>query len=105
MEQPNKINAYICPKLHATITVNSDGGTTPMFITCPSCGENATSRMYNVDQTLEPSQEWFKPTEKEVKQQVDQYKDKVEYHILKAIEYNMKEHVKKGGLLLRIISK
>lgn len=89
-----KKNAYICDKLHATVTIDREDGVTPMFISCPVCNGQATSRMYRVDQTLEPTLEWFKPTLAELKKV---YKG--------AILQAMEEHVKQGGLDLRKIEK
>jgi len=102
MEQQNKINAYICGQLHSTITQNKDEGVTPMFITCDQCNGRATSKMYMVDQALQPTHEWFKPTEDEIKFEA---RKMAKYHHIPydGIYNSLKEHARKGGLSLRKI--
>lgn len=60
------INAFICPDLHCTITKNVDDGFTPQAVGCPTCGQEAESRGYNVNQQLNPVIEWFRPSEAEM---------------------------------------
>lgn len=104
--EETRINAYICNDLHVTITKDVDKGTTPMFISCPTCGERATSRMYSVNQSFTPEHEWYKPTDADVEKEVDQLlaNDKDDSLPAKKIlmsSYN--DHVKNGGLLMRKI--
>jgi len=87
LPEPGRINAYVCPKGHTTVTIDCEEGTTPFMIECPKCKKLAKSQMYTVEQTLEPSYEWYKP---------------VGYDGLTDIDL---DHVKKGGLLLRKIKK
>lgn len=66
----NKINAYICPALHHTITIMRVEGVTSMYIKCPECEkhkrfEKAVSLMGKVYQHFTPNYEWYKPTDEE----------------------------------------
>lgn len=92
-----KINAYICDKLHVMVTENKSLGTTPMFMGCDQCHQQATSRMYNVDQTLEPTHEWYKPTDEDWKEL------EADISSVEAIR-GLREHVSNGGVLIRRIS-
>lgn len=91
----NKINTYTCPYGHVTITIDIDEGVTPMMLRCKqkandgkhNCTEFAKSSWYNCDQSLTPEYEWFKPK------------------TLKGYNSQMKEHLSKGGLDIRKISK
>lgn len=94
----NLKNAYVCSNLHSTVTINTDQGTTPMIIACPQCNERAMSMMYNVNQQLEPSHEWYSPTDED-------WKDLKADISSKEVIANMQHHVAKGGLLLRPIKK
>jgi len=85
MENKPKINAYICPKLHVTITRDCEEGVTPFIILCPKCQGHAKSQMYTVEQNLTPTHEWYKPSTYE------------------GLSDNQITHVKNGGLLLRKI--
>lgn len=89
-------NAYFCPSCRsATITVDIDAGTTPMFISCPHCSSQATSFMYDVPgcmrfsftsgvaSFLPADFEWYKPTD------------------LSSLSQFERQHVKDGGLLMR----
>lgn len=88
-----KINTYTCPKGHVTVTIDLADGTTPMMLRCKqkdndgkhNCTEFASSGWYNVAQNLKPEYEWYKPEN------------------LKGLNPDEKEHVQKGGLLLRKI--
>ena len=58
----SKINEYHCKNGHVTITKDTEPRTvTPMFITCPECKERSASSFYNVNQSQEPTYEWFMP--------------------------------------------
>lgn len=105
METKDKLNAYICPKLHHVITVNKADGVTPMFISCDKCGERASSRMYNVDQSLTPTHEWYKPTPEELEKAVQETvtEQKIEAKDVEMVRNSFKQHVDDGGLLLRKI--
>lgn len=81
-----KINAYICPELHITVTKDeNEEGVTPFVIVCPKCQKHARSQMHVVNQSLKPTHEWYIP---------NNY-DGLGYHEI--------EYVKSGGLLLREI--
>jgi hypothetical protein len=93
-----KKNAYICPFDHITITIEVDDGTTPMLLRCRqksddgkhACTEMARSSWYNLtpsQEAMDPEYEWYKPNSG---------------HVLNKQE---KDHVRKGGLLLRKIKK
>lgn len=91
----NKINTYTCPHGHVTVTIDTDEGVTPMMLRCRqkaddgkhNCTDFAKSGFYQVDQTLTPEYEWYKPAS------------------LKGLSAQMKEHVKMGGLELRKLNK
>ena len=100
MQRQNKINAYICPKLHHTITIDIDQGTTPMFLQCPECKLRAVSMMYNVVQNLEPGYEWYKPKEADIIREVKEATSKRE-DAYDSVLAAMKDHVSNGGLLFR----
>lgn len=87
----NRINVYTCPKGHKTVTIDTDEGVTPMFLSCMqkdddgkrNCIERAVSAGYRCDQSLMPEYEWFRPTS------------------TKGMSRDMKEHINKGGLDFR----
>lgn len=83
-----KINVYECEKGHQTITRDCEEGVTPFMIECEhdGCEELAKSKFYQVDQTLTPTHEWYKPSN-----YVGLHNDEI-------------DHVKRGGLLLRKIT-
>lgn len=82
-----KLNQYTCEGCGAVITtIDRDEGTTPMFLDCRSekpCGGRMVSSMYQVDQWLQPTHEWYKPAGK--------------------VPPVYREHVEMGGLLIRKI--
>lgn len=90
-------NAYFCPDCyHTTVTVDVDEGVTPMFIACGNCGKTAGSFMYQLPGCIalpsgqmggtDATHEWYKPNEEELKDKTPAEQD----------------HVKQGGLLLRL---
>lgn len=86
-----KINVYFCTKcLRPNITRDKDDGTTPMFTICfeDNCDGQATSSMYEVNQSLHPSHEWYSPDAAE--------RDDIRNPATL-------DHVRQGGLLLREI--
>jgi hypothetical protein len=95
MSYQGKKNVYICPKGHKTTTVDKDDGTTPFMLRCRqkdddgkhNCTEMSKSCFYEVDQSLTAEYEWYKPSD------------------LKGLNSAEKEHVKRGGLMLRKIAK
>ena len=84
------INIYLCSNGHQTVTKDVDAGTTPFMHLCATkgCMEFGRSKMYQVDQTLEPVEEWFRPTLKQT---------------LK-MDSGMQEHILPGGLEVRKIN-
>lgn len=93
MSFQGKKNIYECPKGHQTVTVDVDDGVTPMMLRCRqkadekhNCTEMARSSFYSVDQLLTAEYEWYKPAS------------------LKGLNSAEREHVKRGGLLLRKIN-
>lgn len=96
-----KINVYLCRKcLAPTITIERVKGTTPMFLGCKaiigndSCSGIAVSQMYptgdlrkRLMQGLKPEWEWYEASQEEINH----------------VGPEMKEHIRKGGLLLRKI--
>ncbi len=88
MEQTGKINVYICKTCrHGTTTINACDGVTPFMIRCRKlgCDGMAESLFYRVPQNSWPSHEWYKPEGKE----------------LAALDQSTRDHVDKGGLILR----
>lgn len=102
MENANQKNAYVCTNLHTTVTVNKDNGVTPMFISCPVCNERAASMMYKINQALEPTHEWYKPTEEQIIGEAKFFALANELDE-KLLLSGLKDHVKQGGLLMRKI--
>ncbi len=87
LADPRRINVYICEVCHKPIvTKDVDEGVTPMFLSCkvtPGCPGKMVSGMYRVPQGLLPDYEWYKPSS------------------LEGLEPSTREHVERGGLLLR----
>ena len=98
-----RINAYTCNNLHQTITIDRDEGVTPMFISCPVCGQQASSRMYDVASTLEPTHEWYLADEDDIKKQAEEFVKQNKDCPYKNIYNAIKDHTEKGGLSLRKI--
>jgi len=94
MEQQGKRNAYVCEKCGGTIiTVNLDEGVTSFMVTCRAnwpgeCDGMAQSQMYDVRQTIPASWGWYRPNLSETNR-------------LEAQHPGMKEHIERGGLVLR----
>jgi len=94
-----KKNIYICNEGHKTVTVDRDKGTTAFLIACPECPPPKTARssMYRVDQSLEPTHEWYNPTEEDLRD--------LKSDMALEIFTNIKAYVERGGLLFRPIRK
>jgi hypothetical protein len=81
-----KINTYTCNACGKSIVTDEvDKGTTPMFLACRAtegCSGRMTSGMYQVDQSLTPTFEWYRP---------------------RKLPRNpaMRQHVEMGGLMIR----
>lgn len=92
MNLQGKKNIYVCENCKwKFVTVDRDAGTTPFLTTCRSpkgCKGVAQSEFYRVDQGLTPAFEWYKPGADE---------------FAKIESFSVREHVSKGGLLLRPI--
>lgn len=88
-----KINQYTCSTCGETITtVEEIEGTTPMILDCLAtngCTGKMRSHWYEVDQSLKPTFEWYKPHWKSLKNRQRQWR----------------EYVKAGGLMIRRIEK
>ncbi len=82
----NKINTYTCPAGHIMVTRDVDEGVTPMMKACPTCGQPAHSGFYNVDHSLIPTHEWYKPA-----------------HPERYTNPGMRQHCESGGLAFRAI--
>lgn len=90
MEEAGKINGYHCEACgHTTVTINRDSGTTSFMIACELCGKPASSQFYRVDQTLTPTQEWYRPHDDEAAEAGPM----------------MAQHARLGGLFLRPIKR
>lgn len=95
----SKLNAYECdgesgfgrgpdkPGCGAYIvTVDREPGVTPFMVKCGACGQMAHSKFYRVHRTLIATHEWYRPD------------------TLDGLNVHEREHVEKGGLLLRPIN-
>ena len=84
----SKINVYECYGCaRSTVTIDTDNGTTPFMISCPSCGKSARSSMYRVNQSLKPTHEFYRPP----------------FEDLRKLSGGEQQHVIMGGLLFRKI--
>jgi hypothetical protein len=99
-----KGNTYICDncgKVFKTETL--DDGVTPFIINCHNCNGDAISQFFDCPQQVKPDYYWFKPTNKQLKAQVEWELDWMGSKGFLDIEtaYQLqKEHVDKGGLVL-----
>jgi hypothetical protein len=91
-----KRNIYLCESCgHGFVSEDIDQGTTPFTMPClhPGCGQRAYSMLYAAPQVvlskIRPALEFYKPTEVELVGKNDWVKD----------------HVKHGGLLSRVIKR
>lgn len=104
-----KLNVYICPAGHQTVTVDRDEGTTPFMTGCTmlGCEQTATSHFYRVPQTLKATHEWFAPTPEELevfcKSAVERLRPKWG-PAADGVADNIRDHVTRGGLLLRCVA-
>lgn len=113
------LNVYTCKKCgNQIVTCHVCDGVTPAMIGCDKCKDgNAWSAFYNVPQNLKPKYEWFKPTTTdEIRKQIEW--EMITFHgkhieaalieigigIDALVEDTKKNHVDKGGLLLRDLS-
>lgn len=95
-ERVGRENCYVCDKcLEHIVTVDRDPGVTPMFLSCRAtegCDGQMVSSMYP-DPSKKPASigpatwEWYRPD-------FTQHYDR-----------EMKDHINRGGLILRRISK
>ncbi len=92
MENAGKKNIYKCDTCgHQIVTINLADGVTSFMVACRSdrrCTGFMHSMFYNVDQSLNPTHEWYRPEGKELKRMSE------------AMQY----HVQMGGLDLRQVS-
>ena len=106
-----RINVYTCLRCgNEMVTGDVVDGVTPFMMTCnnDACGSEAESCFYQCDQTLVPKYEWYKPkTDTEFDAQFEWEMETFggeEFRSLlnkQAVIAENKEHVAKGGLLLR----
>ncbi len=114
----NRKNRYSCEKCgHHIITVDTHEGTTPFAIPCDKCQKyHMGSAFYAVDQTLEPTHEWYRATEKEIKAITKEELKKYSPELIasmkadrqnpeKVIYNRLMDHHILGGLFLRKIEK
>lgn len=84
-----RINIYTCSDFdcgYRIVTIDLEEGTTPFGVLCKKCKKRmAYSAFYKVDQTLIPEYEWYKPNLEDIPE----------------TDLAIRDHVKKGGLLLR----
>lgn len=85
-DNSSRKNAYECENCKSYIvTVDREPGVTPFMVSCGNCGGTATSKFYRVHPGLIATHEWFRP------------------ETLDGLEGWERQHVEKGGLLLRKI--
>jgi hypothetical protein len=82
-----RLNIYTDGKDAYFVTVEINQGTAPLMLKMPNTKILMKSLCYIVPQDIEPTHEWYKPC--------------LEEH--KLLQREMREHVAKGGLLLRRI--
>jgi hypothetical protein len=94
-ETDNRINIYTCNKCKKSIiTVDIVDGIIPFMIGCKAtenCNGDMYSSFYQVDQSLIPQYEWYRPS-------IEEYK-----HCSKLHQDFMKRHIEDGGLDIRKI--
>lgn len=86
-------NAYVCDHMadgsngcgSFIVTVDREPGVTPALLKCPQCGNFAGSKFYRIADWLEPTHEWYRP------------------ETLDGLTDGERDHVERGGLLLRQI--
>lgn len=79
-------NGYRCESCgHLHVTIDLDDGTTPMLMSCPKCGGRSVSQFYRIDQSLEAAGCWYKAK------------------IKRTMSSAVKEHIRLGGLMHRMI--
>ena len=86
-----KKNRYTCELCESIlVSVDIDDGTTPFMIECWNCDvADMTSEMYMCPQDLIVTHEWYAPDRKERRK----------------LSPSEKNHVEKGGLLMRPLTK
>lgn len=85
-----RVNVYVCPRSHESVTVDVDAGVTPATIPClapADCPFLAVSKGYPPfpDGPPEPTHEWFRPNRAEYRRSPP----------------GTRAHIDRGGLLLR----
>lgn len=107
------INIYTCQKCgKRTVTKVIDEGVTPFIMPCGKCKDGeALSCFFMCPQDLKPEYEWFRPkTDAEIRKQLKweintfHKKEDAPDELIDICFEATKEHVKKGGLLLRDLS-
>ena len=93
MSFQGKKNRYTCRKCSCSfVTIDRDAGTTPFITGCgsPICDGVAFSEMYEVDQGLEATHEWFRASDADM--------------AMKGRPRRIVQHHEMGGLFLRKIN-
>ena len=103
-----RINVYICKRCgNRIVTEDVDEGVTPFKINCDKCKEfEATSCFYTCPQDLIPKYEWFKPAndeeiKKQLKWELKTFHKNAPSKLVEICFEQTKEHLEKGGLLMR----
>ncbi len=85
-DNTGKKNAYVCEKCGSyIITIDRHPGVTPFMVRCGACDSMAQSKMYRVQDYLNPTHEWYRPD------------------TLDGINSASFDHIENGGLILRAI--
>jgi hypothetical protein len=108
----DRINIYTCTHCgHKMITAHEEKGVAPFIMACVKCLGNAQSCFYQCNQMLMPEYLWYKPkTDEEFKAQyeneIHMYDDGSYGKMLNREEMIAanKEHVSKGGLLIKAVN-
>ena len=99
-----RINTHVCDSCGKGFkTEMVDIGVTPASLTCHSCNGDAWSMFFDCPQNVQPDYYWFKPTDKQLRSQVEWELDWMGAQDLISAEeafFLQKQHVNKGGLVL-----
>lgn len=88
----NRINCYVCDCGHITKTKDIDAGVTPFYFNCEKCGGMARSTFFtDIAPQQPPTFEWYRPS--------------LEECLKMRKKPELLEHILKGGLRYRSISK
>lgn len=98
------MNKYVCGGCgQVSVTKMVEPGVTPASLTCHQCNDTAWTVFFDCPQNIQPDYHWFKPTDLQLRKQVDWELGWMGAEGLIGAEeaFNLqKGHVEKGGLVL-----